>query len=205
LCYNGADNKVYCANSGSLPSFDSTVSVINGSTNEVTTTLAVGYAPSVLCYQPASNRIFCASDFSSDVAVIDGHTDEVLLTIKVGRTPASVVCNPIHGRVYVANYNESSISVLRDSGGGVEESFKPQAPSQEPTPTITRGVLFLPEAQSLKLQTANLMDAAGRVVMNLLPGANDVRALAPGVYFIRGPKTEDGRPGAAVRKVVLTR
>jgi len=49
-----------------------------------------------------------------------------------------------------------------------------------------------------------LTDVSGRKVMDLEPGANDVRALAPGVYFLRGPKTEDGRPDAAVRKVVLT-
>jgi hypothetical protein len=40
--------------------------------------------------------------------------------------------------------------------------------------------------------------------MNLSPGANDVRAVAPGVFFIRGPKTDGGRPDAAIRKVVLT-
>ena len=70
--------------------------------------------------------------------------------------------------------------------------------------TIVRGVLFLPASTSPKLQTASLLDISGRKVMNLRSGANDVRALSPGVYFVRGPKTEDGRPGPAVRKVVLT-
>jgi len=42
-------------------------------------------------------------------------------------------------------------------------------------------------------------------MLRLKPGANDVRALAPGVYFIRRPVTEDGRPGASVRKVLLTK
>ena len=51
---------------------------------------------------------------------------------------------------------------------------------------------------------ASLLDATGRKVLDLHPGANDVRALAPGVYFVRGTKTEDGRPDATVRKVVLT-
>jgi hypothetical protein len=41
--------------------------------------------------------------------------------------------------------------------------------------------------------------------MDLRPGVNDVRALAPGVYFVRGPRTEDGRPDATVRKIVITR
>jgi hypothetical protein len=52
---------------------------------------------------------------------------------------------------------------------------------------------------------AGLLDISGRKVMELKAGVNDVRALAPGVYFLRGPKTADGRPDAAVRKVVVTR
>lgn len=50
-----------------------------------------------------------------------------------------------------------------------------------------------------------LLDISGRKVLDLHPGANDVRALAPGVYFLRGPRTADGSPDAAVRRVVVTR
>jgi len=38
--------------------------------------------------------------------------------------------------------------------------------------------------------------------MRLQPGANDVRGLAPGVYFVGG-RTEDGRPRIETRKVIL--
>ena len=51
----------------------------------------------------------------------------------------------------------------------------------------------------------SLLDISGRKVLDLRHGANDVRALAPGVYFVRGPETKDGRPDAALRKVVVTR
>jgi hypothetical protein len=86
-----------------------------------------------------------------------------------------------------------------------------ELPGQQPvgeqqTATVVRNFLLLPEATSRKPQAAgSLLDIGGRQVMVLKPGANDVRALAPGVYFVRGPKTEDGRPDATVRKVVLTR
>jgi len=44
----------------------------------------------------------------------------------------------------------------------------------------------------------------GRRVMDLVPGANDVRTLAPGVYFIR--QTSDVRQDASsVTKVIITR
>jgi hypothetical protein len=92
-------------------------------------------------------------------------------------------------------------------GGGVEEFCKPQASSTRLGPTIVRGVLVLGAVGS-RQQTAyraELLDAAGRKVLDLRAGANDVRALAPGVYFVRegGGNREQG--GAGIRKVVVTR
>jgi len=48
------------------------------------------------------------------------------------------------------------------------------------------------------------MDAAGRKVMDLRPGANDVRALAPGVYFVR-QASSGKRDASSVTKVVIAR
>jgi hypothetical protein len=67
-------------------------------------------------------------------------------------------------------------------------------------PTICRGMLMLPDRRG-----AELLDIAGRKVLELRSGSTDIRHLAPGVYFVRRPETEDGRPGAAVRKVVIQR
>ena len=83
----------------------------------------------------------------------------------------------------------------------VAESRKPQASSLRQGATIVHGVLFLPEASSHKPQAASLMDISGRKVIDLRPGANDVHALAPGVYFVRAAQAQ----AQAVRKVVLTR
>ena len=98
-------------------------------------------------------------------------------------------------------WGEWVIHASVQDGLGIEET--PSAGVRTTNdPTMVRGVLFLPKSAS---PSSNfLMDISGRKVLDLLPGANDVRALAPGVYFIRGPKTEDERPGV-VRKVVLTR
>jgi len=41
-------------------------------------------------------------------------------------------------------------------------------------------------------------------VLDLLPGPNDVRHLAPGVYFIRKPSAAGCKP-SAVTKVIVTR
>jgi hypothetical protein len=71
--------------------------------------------------------------------------------------------------------------------------------------SIVRGILFLPGATSLKPQAASLMDATGRKVLDLKSGANDVRALAPGVYFVRPEPSAVGRQPFAVTKVVVTK
>ena len=83
---------------------------------------------------------------------------------------------------------------------GIEEAMSDGRRTLTLGPTIVRGVLFLPTATSLKQQAASwLLDISGRQVMALLPGANDVSGLAPGVYFLRETRTQ------AVRKVVITR
>jgi hypothetical protein len=103
---------------------------------------------------------------------------------------------------------------------GMAERSKRVAPGPLSEPTIVGGVLvWSATTPSLRNVGQNgacpseggpvpaLLDITGRKVMDLQPGENDVRHLAPGVYFIRRPETEDGRPGTAVsvRKVVIQR
>jgi hypothetical protein len=88
---------------------------------------------------------------------------------------------------------------------GVQEVDTRQLRKATSGATIVRGVLVLGAVDSRQQTTdrTELLDAAGRKVAELRAGANDVSALSPGVYFVRGPETDDGRP-AAVRKIVLT-
>jgi hypothetical protein len=53
---------------------------------------------------------------------------------------------------------------------------------------------------------AELFGIAGRVVMALKPGENDIRHVAPGVCFVqqKGPRCQ-GVEGPSVRKVILAR
>jgi subtilisin family serine protease len=79
-----------------------------------------------------------------------------------------------HGRVAMT---DSAI-------GGAAEPQQAGAIGFTPRPSIMRGVLLLGEGPSAGTGSSYLMDISGRKVMNLRPGANDVRALAPGVYFV---------------------
>ena len=212
FCYNPTDNKIYCAIQGSEEAIpDSAVSVIDGATNEVIVTARVGCNPGALCYSSANNKVYCANTgdplYSPDrtVSVIDGATNDVITTLEVGPTPMDLAYSPTQNRVYVANAQGSSISVLSDSAGGVEEDFKPPAVSARPAPTAVRGVLDLqPAIYSLQSEIV-LLDVGGRRVLDLHLGANDMRTLAPGVYFVREAQAQAQAQAQAVRKVIVAK
>jgi hypothetical protein len=82
--------------------------------------------------------------------------------------------------------------------GGVEEACGVQIPRYR-SQTVVRHVLMLPPGPMLS--EYHMLDISGRRVMVLKPGANDVRGLAPGVYFVREARAQ----AQAVRKIVLTK
>lgn len=83
-------------------------------------------------------------------------------------------------------------------GGGVEEMPNAEVRATN-LATVVRGVLLLPLASGV------LLDIGGRKVLDLQPGVNDVRGLAPGVYFVRSGPPAGSRQPAAVTKVLVTR
>ena len=132
--------------------------------------------------------------------------DSVLCSIPVGAEPVALAWNPTYSRVYVSNSSSSSITVIRDTiTVGVEES-KPQAVSHTPQVTVVRGVLNLQvDSRQQTVDRAELLDAAGRRVMTLQSGANDVHHLARGVYFLRRESPAPSHNRQAVTKIVITR
>ncbi|MEO0071001.1 MAG: hypothetical protein ABIK39_02820 [candidate division WOR-3 bacterium] len=82
---------------------------------------------------------------------------------------------------------------------GIEDSTTPAANSSRETATIVRSTLFLsPRLSAVSHKPVLLLDISGRKVLELKSGANDLRHLAPGVYFIK-----DG--SAIERKAVITK
>ncbi len=92
---------------------------------------------------------------------------------------------------------------------GVPQVALAEGPSNAATvssiPALVRGVFCLPERIGSRPSTSCLLDLGGRKVMDLQPGANDVRALAPGVYFIREEPQAASLMPQEVRKVIITR
>lgn len=97
-----------------------------------------------------------------------------------------------------------------DPSPAVSETTESEVRMTRGGATIIRGVLCvggLGTRSELSghsaMSLASLLDVSGRKVMDLQPGANDVRALAPGVYFVRTAHAQ--APAQAIRKVVLAR
>lgn len=93
------------------------------------------------------------------------------------------------------HWDEAGLRGTHNQRLEVEE--EPEPAGSGVIPAIVRGVLYLPERTGAAGKPV-LVDITGRRVLELVSGANDVRGLAPGVYFIR-------TAGGVNRKVVIAR
>ena len=106
LAANAATNKIYvtnyCGNDSSCVS-PGTVTVINGLTNTVDTTITVGLGPGFLMINPLTNKIYVVNHRDSTVSVINALTNTVTKTIPVGSKPTYGDINLVTNRIYVVN------------------------------------------------------------------------------------------------------
>jgi YVTN family beta-propeller protein len=95
--YNPTNNKFYCTNAGS-----DNVTVIDGATNSVITTIPVGDAPRAFAWNPVQNRTYVANNGSYSISVIrdevgmeedmDGATSSACNDIVISSNPAKTWC-----------------------------------------------------------------------------------------------------------------
>lgn len=146
LCYNSANNKVYCADYGTK-----TLTVIDGTSNAVLTTIAADSGLVDMCCNPRDNKIYLSNgahapraeddcigpgrrprpyhDYGdSAVTVIDGATDEVLTTVRT------------HGRPFELEYDSASNKVLvATQGGSIGASLESLLTSPKPGQAFAAG------------------------------------------------------------------
>ncbi len=114
------------------------------------------------------------------------------------------------GRIHAIAYGpgwqyDESDSAFRILPGGIAEQ-NPVVGDLYPVPTVVRGMLLIPHSSfDTRHSALFLLDIAGRCVMDLAPGENDIRHLSPGVYFVRGkgPRVQGAEGPSA--KVVIQR
>jgi hypothetical protein len=108
-----------------------------------------------------------------------------------------------NGRVYVLFRTTAGqlFSAYRTSRPGVQEPG-PRRVVWMRLPTVVRGVLHLGVgSRQQAVDRAELLDISGRKVLDLHAGENDVRHLAPGVYFIREAQAQ--AQAQVVRKILI--
>jgi hypothetical protein len=102
--------------------------------------------------------------------------------------------------------SRNPICVWRGTGIGAVSESRPSSLTPRPllTATIISGVLFVPRSLDPSI-SRSLLDISGREVLSLRPGANDVSALSPGVYFVCEKSSAAGHMPQAIRRVSVLR
>ncbi len=147
------------------------------------------FGPRQPSWQYSNSRAFYSQHLGGAYRLPNGNTLAVL-----GTTGMVYEITPAHQVVWTLSTGGQvgrATKYPRDfASGAVEEGPKYEARSAKDQPTIVRGVLWL--ARVLEVDSrqhaayrAELLDIGGRKVAELQIGPNDVRHLAPGVYFVR--------------------
>jgi YVTN family beta-propeller protein len=194
MLWNPVTNRMYYEGRG-----DSLV-VIDCGLRALAGKVALGPGSGDLLCDTIRNKVYCSRGSDGTVWVVDGKTDSVSTVVDVPGEPTAMVWSTQGSRVFVISSDTAVISVIVDRDGYPKEK-RFVHPSMA-RPTVLRGSL------SWRGRTpATLVDVLGREVLALQSGNNDMSGVAPGVYFVRRPMTEDGRPrtAASVRKVLIQR
>ena len=109
VAVNSFTNRVYVANSGS-----NTVSVIDGASDVVIATVALGPGrmPIELAVNEATNRVYVTNFGDFSLSVVDGATNTATGNVAMPGGPQGVAVDHITNRVYVAMLNDYSVAIV---------------------------------------------------------------------------------------------
>lgn len=107
VAINSVTNTIYVANRNS-----NSVTVVDGATDSVVTTITVGTGPNAIAVNPVTNVIYTANYTAGTVTVIDGASNTVTATVTVGTSPRAIAVNPVTNKTYVANSGSNNVSVI---------------------------------------------------------------------------------------------
>ncbi|MCX6843439.1 MAG: YncE family protein [candidate division WOR-3 bacterium] len=207
LLFNPVSNKLY----GLVPDANNLV-VIDCRYMSLETTVRLAAYPTEMGFDSIANRVYTTHSSYGCVSVVDGQTSRFLGLVEAGVSPGALAWVPQHRRMYIADEDGHAVIVLKDSAvAGL--AGEPAPVLSRSMATIVRGVLVLGDCPRTgtvpktvprdRVPKPALLDISGRKVLDLHPDANDVRHLAPGVYFIREAQAQ--AQAQTIRKVVVTR
>lgn len=151
VLYDPVNNQLYVANFGSA-----SVSIIDGATDRVTSTLAVGMFPTVPVLDPVTGEVYVVNDGSSNVSVISGLTDTIVATIPVGLGPESPAYDPGSGNLVVPDAGSRNLSIVSGVSHSVVATLKAGTNPGTPTYIPGQNVMFVPDYFSANLTIVGL-------------------------------------------------
>ncbi|MBM3313209.1 hypothetical protein FJY70_01290 [candidate division WOR-3 bacterium] len=114
LLYNPAANAVY---SGMY--WDSTVVVVDGTSNSVIARVHIGGTPKAMCYIPTSYypMVACACDLAGKLVIMYAQFHAVAAVLNVGSGPQAMCWDTHMDRLFIANRWDSTVTTTRGEVG----------------------------------------------------------------------------------------
>jgi len=107
VAVNPQTNMIYVVNP-----VNNTVSVIDGSSDSVVSTIPVLAGPSGIAVNPITNKIYVSHPSVGNVSVIDGATNSVMDTLSVPGTPTCIATNPGINMIYVLQSSNKNVAII---------------------------------------------------------------------------------------------
>ncbi|MBM3330455.1 hypothetical protein FJY68_01230 [candidate division WOR-3 bacterium] len=178
--------------------FGDSVLAVDTRGDTVTARMATSVSYKTACLDHTGRYMFCAGFYSSLLRVYDTQSDSLIGTYPHPQYPRSITPAPEQHCIYVGF--DDFILAYPDIPPGVEEATNDELePMNAGASVVLDVLLFGPPSGCPQRATGELMDVSGRRVKELRAGANDVRALPPGIYFMHA-----GERGLT-RKIIIAR
>lgn len=112
LKVNSITNKIYVANATG-----DSVSIIDGATNTVDSTVSVGDQPIAVAVNETTNKIYVGNKNDDTVSVINGATGLVTTTVSLAASTniQGIAINETLNKIYVGGFNASTVTVIDGS------------------------------------------------------------------------------------------
>ncbi len=107
IAVNPITNRIYISHYQ-----NSAISVIDGATDTLLTTITTGANHKSIAINVETNRIYVTNYNSNSITVIDGISNYPIATIPVGSWPLAIAVNPVTNKIYVTNQGDYTISVI---------------------------------------------------------------------------------------------
>jgi hypothetical protein len=151
----------------------------------------------------AGNLAYVADGFSG-LRILDVSNPQQPREVGYYDTPGYANGVDLAGDYICVTEDPVGMRIFQFLGAGVAEETKDDERAvMNAGPTIVRGVLMLGRQPTASGSRLKLLDAMGRSVMALENGPNDVRRLAPGVYFVHEKDASGCGVEGPFRKVVI--